>query len=424
MSMIFPINAKANTEHVRNNWTTTRRESRRGYDIEYLCEHKTNGAQFVLSVYVGKYPFYLLEFSAEGRRIFFHFDGYRNIEEQHGSTINLKDVDIYINGYKKRTERSMRYLQKYGSMACLVHGLIAAGLVESTEAPTEPETIEGKEDTTTTKTEPQEGTESHTEQRGKRANYTGAALDTFERIHPTSDYIPNQLYKTAEGHLYYINTHGYMHILTGSREKSADGTKYYCIVDNLLTADNHLHESCKTFYTTAAAAREKVKEMEQTAIEATESRHKYGMRLRGYSIGAQPAGVVERADDPTGLYYDIITYNRELTPEELDMYSLTPLETHTAPKEIKPQEDTTTPETDAQRATTSRSRNRWKCITERPQNTPSSPTEPRNDKGHTTPPQTTENGIQSHTERHHTIPPAKSRHQPRKPENLHFLVVM
>ena len=83
----------------------------------------------------------------------------------------------------------------------------------------------------------------------------------------------------------------------------------------------------------------------------TESRHKYGMRLRGYSIGAQPAGVVERADDPTGLYYDIITYNRELTPEELDMYSLTPLEAPTAPEEVTAEEETTTAGKNAQRAT-------------------------------------------------------------------------
>lgn len=89
----------------------------------------------------------------------------------------------------------------------------------------------------------------------------------------------------------------------------------------------------------------------EDAQTTTESRHKYGMRLRGYSIGAQPAGVVERADDPTGLYYDIITYNRELTPEELDMYSLAPLEAPTAPEEVTAEEEPTTAGKDAQRAT-------------------------------------------------------------------------
>lgn len=89
----------------------------------------------------------------------------------------------------------------------------------------------------------------------------------------------------------------------------------------------------------------------EDAQTTTESRHKYGMRLRGYSIGAQPAGVVERADDHTGLYYDIITYNRELTPEELDMYSLTPLEAPTAPEIVTGKEEPTTAGKDAQRAT-------------------------------------------------------------------------
>lgn len=158
MSMIFPINAKRNTENARNYWTTTRRESRRGYDIEYLCEHKTNGAQsrIILSVYNGKHPFYIAELETPESRLVFKLSEYRNIDEPHGSTICIDDVDIYARGsnYKRRTERSMRYLQKYGSMACLVHGLIAAGLVESAEAPTEPETSEGKEDTTTTNTEP------------------------------------------------------------------------------------------------------------------------------------------------------------------------------------------------------------------------------------------------------------------------------
>lgn len=34
----------------------------------------------------------------------------------------------------------------------------------------------------------------------------------------------------------------------------------------------------------------------------------YGMRLRGYSPGAQPKGVFRRMDDPTGKYHDIIVY--------------------------------------------------------------------------------------------------------------------
>lgn len=77
----------------------------------------------------------------------------------------------------------------------------------------------------------------------------------------------------------------------------------------------------------------------ETAQKAAEPLYKYGMRIRGYSIGAQPAGVVNREDDPTGIYYDIITYKSRLTPEEVDRYSLDPL---TAP---------TSPETDGDRET-------------------------------------------------------------------------
>lgn len=48
----------------------------------------------------------------------------------------------------------------------------------------------------------------------------------------------------------------------------------------------------------------------------------YGMRLRGYSPGAQPAGCVRRLDDKRGVYWDIIAYERRLTPEEVIRYSL------------------------------------------------------------------------------------------------------
>lgn len=51
--------------------------------------------------------------------------------------------------------------------------------------------------------------------------------------------------------------------------------------------------------------------------------YKYGMRLRGYSIGCQPKdGFIERSDDPTGRYYDILTYDRLLTDKELEDYEL------------------------------------------------------------------------------------------------------
>lgn len=56
----------------------------------------------------------------------------------------------------------------------------------------------------------------------------------------------------------------------------------------------------------------------------------YGMCHRGYSIGCQPKGVIVREDDPVAhRYYDIITYNRQLTAEEERQYELVPLITKT-----------------------------------------------------------------------------------------------
>lgn len=53
----------------------------------------------------------------------------------------------------------------------------------------------------------------------------------------------------------------------------------------------------------------------------------YGMRLRPFSIGAQPKGVIRREDaEPYNTaeqkYYDVIVYDRELTAEERWRYEL------------------------------------------------------------------------------------------------------
>ena len=49
----------------------------------------------------------------------------------------------------------------------------------------------------------------------------------------------------------------------------------------------------------------------------------YGMRLRGFSLGCRPMnGFIRREDDPSGRYYDLLVYDRELTDEELDDYEL------------------------------------------------------------------------------------------------------
>ena len=54
------------------------------------------------------------------------------------------------------------------------------------------------------------------------------------------------------------------------------------------------------------------------------AKYRYGMRLRGYSIGCQPMdGLVERTDDPRGRYHDILEYDRMLTGAEVANYELT-----------------------------------------------------------------------------------------------------
>lgn len=53
------------------------------------------------------------------------------------------------------------------------------------------------------------------------------------------------------------------------------------------------------------------------------TRFMYGMRLRGFSIGCQPMdGFVDRRDDTSGLYHDILVYDRKLTQKEMDDYEL------------------------------------------------------------------------------------------------------
>lgn len=57
--------------------------------------------------------------------------------------------------------------------------------------------------------------------------------------------------------------------------------------------------------------------------EISRLRFRYGMRLRGFSPGCQPKeGFVERQDDDTGKYYDILIYNRTLTEKEVADYEL------------------------------------------------------------------------------------------------------
>lgn len=50
---------------------------------------------------------------------------------------------------------------------------------------------------------------------------------------------------------------------------------------------------------------------------------KYGMRLRGFSIGCQPMkGILYREDDMNGRYHAILVYSRELSRKERIEYDL------------------------------------------------------------------------------------------------------
>lgn len=54
------------------------------------------------------------------------------------------------------------------------------------------------------------------------------------------------------------------------------------------------------------------------------TKYRYGMRLRGFSIGCQPMqGLRDVFDDKDGRYYDILAYDRQLSPKEVEDYELT-----------------------------------------------------------------------------------------------------
>ena len=51
--------------------------------------------------------------------------------------------------------------------------------------------------------------------------------------------------------------------------------------------------------------------------------YKYGMRLRGYSIGCQPMeGLIRAEEDESKKYWNILVYNRKLTEKEINDYDL------------------------------------------------------------------------------------------------------
>lgn len=65
--------------------------------------------------------------------------------------------------------------------------------------------------------------------------------------------------------------------------------------------------------------------------------YKYGMRLRGFAPMCQPMeGFIERQDDPSGRYYDILVYERRLTIKEINEYELDMIGVIGGEKQISP----------------------------------------------------------------------------------------
>lgn len=63
--------------------------------------------------------------------------------------------------------------------------------------------------------------------------------------------------------------------------------------------------------------------------------YRYGMRNRGYSIGCQPMnGLKDVAPDDNERYPNILTYDRELTTQEVEDYELDFLGSKTEAEEI------------------------------------------------------------------------------------------
>ena len=51
-------------------------------------------------------------------------------------------------------------------------------------------------------------------------------------------------------------------------------------------------------------------------------KYKYGMRLRGFSIGCQPMNGLLAAEDGDRKYYSYLYYERKLTDKEVEDYEL------------------------------------------------------------------------------------------------------
>ena len=234
------------------------------------------------------------------------------------NTISVYSAEILKNGNPNdtRTEKAERYLKKYSQLACALHGLVTGGIL--------------------------------------------AEAEELEAVKVDGFYL--EQYKPAPGlYRWRIRTEQGEYITRGQE------TKADCIRAAIEKAEDYINhperypkarENAPTVSELVLKAfkglQEEPKEAPQEAPQTTEAApalYKYGMKYRGFSIGAQPAGVVEREDDHTGKYYDIISYNRALSAEELRNYELTPLEAPQSAETVTATETTTEAQEAPQSAT-------------------------------------------------------------------------
>lgn len=77
---------------------------------------------------------------------------------------------------------------------------------------------------------------------GNIGKYSGESLATYEKVmNGMQAYTPNKIYKNEKFNIYYfVNSHGYMHILKPMSVKMDGEILYYSIEDYMLTKDNML----------------------------------------------------------------------------------------------------------------------------------------------------------------------------------------
>ena len=95
-----------------------------------------------------------------------------------------------------------------------------------------------------------------------KKKYSGEALKTKEKVQgKIYSYYVNQLYKNEEYNIFwFINKHGYMHILKPCNVRLNGEHLYYAIEDYLLTKDNILQsKGCEGRYETIEAVIKELK---------------------------------------------------------------------------------------------------------------------------------------------------------------------